>query len=429
MRHFFSDLNAFQRDPLSFLLERGNGSQPGLVPLALGPRPHFLVTDPDLAKSILKSGTSLVDKGRLVQKLRPFIGDSFLLSTGSKHVQRREVLHHQLARGVAQRYVPEMSTVIRQVAAALVKEGQFNAHEISAPLTLNLICVALFGHDALASGDKQALIGALKMIEDEIADEMFRATPLSPWTYLARRKRRTLARETMSFVVNRVRRNAGSSSLLRALEDLKLTDRQITDEILTMLVAGHHTTGTVGAWILYHLAMDPELADEVAGEAYAICTDTGEIAASKLKDAKTSLALVREVLRLYPSAWWFSRETKCSMEIGGHKLKPGTSFIISPWQMHRNPEFWTNPSTFDISRSHANPAYMPFGFGPRVCVGMGVALLELQLLALEFSSAFRLSNATPIRAPWPKASVTLIPPAIEIGLRVRTHNISEVVAA
>lgn len=429
MKHSFKDLRAFQRDPLSFLLEQGNAVKPGLVPLALGPRPHYLVTDPELAKTILKSKTDLIDKGRLVQKLRPFIGESFLLSTGSEHVQRREVLHHQLARGVAQRYVPEMSSVIRQVAAALVREGRFNAHEISAPLTLNLICVALFGRDALASGDKQALISALMMIEDEIADEMFRVTPLSPWTYLARRKRRILARKTMSFVVNRVRQNAGASSVLRALEDLNLTDRQITDEILTMLVAGHHTTGTVGAWILYHLATDPQLADKVAEEANAISTDTGEINARKLKDAKTSLALVREVLRLYPSAWWFSRETKCSTEIGGHSLKQGSSFIISPWQMHRNPEFWTDPSAFDINRSHTNPAYMPFGFGPRVCVGMGVALLELQLLALEFSSAFQLGNATPNPAPWPRASVTLIPPAIEIGLRVRTHDESHVIAA
>lgn len=429
MRHRFSDLKAFRRDPLTFLLERGNGAPPGLVPLHLGLQPHYLVTDPDLARTILKTDARYIDKGRLVRKLRPFIGDSFLLSGGSEHVRRREVLHHQLARGVAQRYVPEMAALVRRAAAMLVRRRSFDAHEVTAPIALDMICVALFGHQSLTSGDRQALIGALKLIEDEIADEMFRAAPPPPWTYLARRRQRNAARQTMTFVVNKVRDGAAKSSVLHALAGLGLSDEQITDEILTALVAGHHTTGTTAAWLLFHLAREPGLADKVAAEARAICADSGELRPERLKEATASLGLVREVLRLYPAAWWFSRETRRAIELGGVEMGRGTSLIVSPWQLHRNPHFWNEPGRFDPARSHTGSAYMPFGAGPRVCVGMGVALLELQLLALEFCSAFHLTGVSPQSPGWPRASVTLIPPAIEIGIGVRSGLRTETAAA
>lgn len=429
MRHSFSDLKAFRHEPLQFLLDRGSESEPGLIPLHLGRRPYYLVTDPDLARAILKMDPDVVDKGRIVQKLRPFIGDSFLISGSKEHGERREVLHHQLARGVAQQYVPEMAAVVRQLAANLASTQTFDAHEVTAPLALNMICVALFGHQSLSSGDRQALISALNLIEDEIADEMFRVTPLTPWTYFARRRRRKAARATMTFVVNKVRRNAAASSVLSALEGLELNETQITDEILTALVAGHHTTGTSAAWALYYLAKDPALADAIAEEAAAVSSDTGDIRPESLKNATTSLALAREVLRLYPAAWWFARETKRSIELAGRTIERGAALIVSPWQIHRDPRYWSDPERFDITRSHAGSAYLPFGAGPRVCVGMGVALLEMQLLALELCSAFEFRSVSPEAPSWPRPSVTLIPPAIEIGIRPRLNTVTQVRAA
>jgi cytochrome P450 len=420
MKHWFPDAKPFQRNPLQFLLDRVEGSPAPLEPLALSLQPHYLVTDPQLAKQILKSDEAFIDKGRLVRKLRPLIGRSHLILSGEQHRARREVLHTQLARGVANRYVPAMSAVIRQCAASLAREATFDAHHITGPLALSLACVALFGDNVLSTGDRQVLVDAMKSVEDEVASEMFRTWPHTPWSYLMARRRRKPAFEAISFVVNRVRKDASESSVLRALEKLDLTDIQIRDEIMTMLVAGHHTTGTAGAWILYHLAVEPGLAGAIEKEARAISDDGGEISAAQLSRAETSATFVREVLRLYPSAWWFSRETKRSITIGGRKLRRGTSLIISPWQMHRDRRFWAgDPNTFSMQRSHANPAYMPFGIGPRACVGMGVAMLELQLLALEMASAYEFKAADPRPAPWPKPSVTLVPPPISIEVAVR----------
>jgi cytochrome P450 len=429
MMRCFSDARLFRRDPLEFLLDRAYGFPQPLEYLAIGYRPHYLVTDPQLAKQILRSDEDFIDKGRLVQKLRPLIGNSHLTMSGEEHRKRREVLHHQLARGLANRYVPAMSAAIRRTAAGLVRETQFDAHQITGPLAVSLACVALFGDNVLSSGDRQVLVGAMKSIEDEIAAEMFRSWPQAPWNAIAARRRRKPFLDAMSFVVNRVRNNANESSVLRSLEQMKLTDVDIRDEILTMLLAGHHTTGTAGAWILYHLAVEPGLAEAIAVEAQEISNDDGEIIPSKLNDATISIALVREVLRLYPSAWWFSREVKRPMPLAGLMLPRGTSLIISPWQMHRDPRFWSwDPHKFSLEREYG-PAYMPFGSGPRACVGMGVALLELQLLALEMAASYDFRHANTSPAPWPKPSVTLVPPPISIEVRVRSSQSARLSAA
>ncbi len=422
MKHFFSDVRAFRRDPLHFLLERAKETDPGLVKLALGTKPYYLVSDPDLCRTILKYDEKIIDKGALAKKLRPLVGNSFLTFSTKEHKARREVLHHQLARGISQAYVPALSALVLQLAGRLVSEKKFDAHKAMAPLTLNMACVAMFGHEVLSIGDRRAMVEALLLVEDDIADIMFRVLPLSPWALMARNKRRAYAKETMSFIVNRVRQKAADSSVIRSLEELDLNDDQIRDEVLTMLLAGHHSTGTAAAWLLYHLASDPELADAIADEAQSLCGDAGELDPQKLNKGALSLSLVQEVLRLYPSAWWFARETKEAVDIGGHQFKAGTSLIISPWQLHRDPKYWDKPDQFDITRSHAVPSYMPFGAGPRVCVGMGLARLELQILALEFASAYRFTNVEPKKPAWPKASLTLIPPPIELSIEVRQQR-------
>lgn len=429
MKHWFSDVGPFRRDPLRFLLDAVQGSPAPLQPLALGPRPYYLVTDPNIARQILKADESFIDKGRLVRKLRPLLGDSFLSLNGEEHHRRRTVLHHQLARGVANRYIPAISAVIRRLAANLVRERSFDAHTVTGPLALTLACVALFGDRVISPGDHQVLIGAMKSIEDDLADEMFRASPQTPWTYLRRRRERRMARGDMLFVVNRVRKDASDSGVLRALEGLGLSDDQIRDEILTMLLAGHHTTGTAAAWILYHLAAEPRIAEAIAAEAKSISDESGELRPLLLNDATLSLALVREVLRLYPSAWWFSREVLRPTTVAGCKLKRGASLIISPWQLHRDPRFWDDPHSFQIDRLHNGPAYMPFGSGPRACVGMGVAMLELQLFVLEMAAAFEFEALSTDPVPWPAPSVTLIPPPIVLSAKLRAERKLEQSAA
>jgi cytochrome P450 len=415
----FSDVKAFRRDPLGFLLERGNSVPMGLEPLRLGPSPVFLVNDPDLIRPILKAPETDLGKGRLIKKLSPVLGESSLMLHGEEHKRRRAVLQRHMAKGSVEKYLPQMCAEIRAVGAKIARLGSFDPHRFTATLALRTICIAVFGTQVISSGDEEALVQAVGIIEDDLADEMFRVLPIGPIAWYRRKKNRAVAKLAMSTVVQRLRRGAESTSALRDLEALGLSDRDLHDEILTLLLAGHHTTGSTAAWVLYHMAAEPGLMEEIADEAAECLGDNGELRAEAVKRADISATLVKEVCRLYPSAWWFSREVMQPVTIAGRDLRPGTSLLICPWQLQRDPRHWEQPDKFLMTRRYTTDAYVPFGAGPRACAGMGVAMLELQLLALEIAAAYRFTGVSPNPAPWPKASVTLVPPPMKIGIELR----------
>jgi cytochrome P450 len=132
--------------------------------------------------------------------------------------------------------------------------------------------------------------------------------------------------------------------------------------------------------------------------------------------------LVKEVLRLHPPAWWTTREAIHSTEIEGVQVDAGTTFLISPWLFHRDSRHFPNPDEFNPNRQFSSQGFLPFGMGHRTCVGMGVALLELQLIVLEFCAAFRMTlPASPAKPEIPKPGVILSAPELEVCVELRGH--------
>ena len=126
-KHWFSDVKAFQLDPLGLLTERALNSDAEIFPLSLGPAPVFFVNNPALVKPLLKTNEEILDKGRLVKKISKVVGNSSLTLSGDAHRKRRAVLHERMSRGVANTYVSEMAANIRAVSAQLAKEDSFRA--------------------------------------------------------------------------------------------------------------------------------------------------------------------------------------------------------------------------------------------------------------------------------------------------------------
>ena len=204
----FSDLPAFRRDPLGFFLAKGTAATAPLVPIHVGFHPVYLVTEPTLIKPILKADEADIDKGRLIYKLREVIGTSSLTISGQAHRVRRAAIHRQLQEGLAGDYVEQIGATIRNWAVALSTQELVDAHAVTAPLALRVICAILFGPDALSRGDEAAIVEAVHLVEDDLAEEMFRALPHTPWAYLRKKRKLRWAREIMSAVVERTR-NAG----------------------------------------------------------------------------------------------------------------------------------------------------------------------------------------------------------------------------
>lgn len=426
IKGMFSDLTSFRHDPLSFFEEKGKSEEP-IVKLKMGPAPVYMVVDPKCIKPVLAAKEEVIDKGKLIYKLREVIGDSSMVISGERHKARRAAIHSQIAKGITANYVPSISAIIRRDITRVCQRGKFDCHELTASLAVGIIASILFGDGVLSSGDEAVLVDALHLAEEDLAAEIFRILPDLPWVRYRKKKLLKQAKQNMNFVVQKTRSKAKRHSLISALEELKLTEKEMNEEILLLLLAGHHTSGTAAAWILYYLATNPDLCSQLRQEAHNCIGDDLEFDPNLLSHASKSIAFVKEVLRLYPSAYWLSRETKVPMEINGIRIPKKASILISPWQIHRDPRNWNDPEKFDITRDHKGSAYLPFGSGPRVCVGMSLGLLELQLIALEFASAVDLECHTN-NPGQPIPAITIVPPKITLSAKPAEYNYNHIAA-
>lgn len=416
MQSMYSDVAEFQRDPLSFLLERGSDTTDPLVPLALGRRPMYLLTDPSYIKPLLKIPEDTVDKGPGTRRTRVLIGDNVVTLVGAEQRRRRAAVHSVVARPTVERLTGVLANEVRSAIEEVSTTQTFDARDFGANVALRLLSVVAFGVNVLSPAEKTCISEIIDQALADLGNMVFRATPPAPWTWLAERRRLARARNTMQQIVRNVRERAPDSVAVRAYGALQLSGRETSDELMTLILAGHHTTGFAAAWLLHALATVPGLTDRIAAEAEAVRDENGEIDVGRLRSAETSLAAAREVLRLYPSIQWLRRGVRRDFELAGRTLRRGSTIMLSPWLFHRSPRFWEAPDEFRVDRAYDTSAYVPFGNGPRMCVGMNLAMLELQIIALEMASSLRLVVTGPVDAPKPLLNLT--PPVI----RMQAHR-------
>jgi cytochrome P450 len=169
-------------------------------------------------------------------------------------------------------------------------------------------------------------------------------------------------------------------------------DAQLADQIATMILAGHETTATALFWSLYLLSLDTGAQEELAAEARAAgAQNPGDLDAGQLKVTR---AVVDEAMRLYPPAFLVAREALGPDEIAGEPIRKGDVILIAPWLLHRHEKLWENPNAFVPQRflpGQPQPdrfAYLPFGVGPRVCIGAQFALTEATLALAKIVASF-----------------------------------------
>jgi len=416
----FSDVPAFRRDPLALLLDRAASNESAFAPLYLGLRPLWLVTDPKVARAVLKWPSAAIDKGSLVQTIAPLVGKSLLTNKGLEHSSVKEAVHRHVHRNSVVANLDRMIAIINQFVTRMLVDGRLDTDKDLPLLAFQLACVIVFGHDATSAADRTLLVNAVRTVEAAVAASMFRLPFLPRWPGELRRETQLLeeARETIKFVIRRVRASEHKSDVVRGLEAAGLDDEALAAEVLGLLIAGHHTTGATMGWLIHHLAEDPELAEMIAIEADEVLGGLEENDDARLKQAQLSHTFVSEILRLYPAGWWTSREMFKPVEIDGKKFTVGDTLMIAPWQLHRDARLWFQPHEMRLDRSYTEPAYVPFGVGARACIGMSIAWFELQLFVLQVSSALRFKRLT-AGAPQPKPSITLLfpPSRYEVTMR------------
>jgi cytochrome P450 len=291
-------------------------------------------------------------------------------------------------------------------------------------VTLRIAGTTLFSSDVTGEADE---IGRAFRIGFAHVNRRMNTPPLvphwlpTPGNLAFGRAKRLLDRVVLRLIAERRRSGAQPAdllSLLVAAQDeetgVGMTDEQVKNEVLTLLMAGHETMGAALAWTWYLLGRHPrvqnDLADEVRGRLGGRSPTLED-----LPQLPLTRAVFEETLRLYPPAWGQPREALAADEINGYAIPAGAPVALSQYLTHRHPDFWDNPEEFDPQRflperaaGRHRFAYFPFGAGPRGCIGNHMALMEGPLVLATIVQRFCV-ELVPGQQVVPDATFTLRP--------------------
>ena len=375
----------------------------------VGPRQGYLITNPDDVRHVLQDNARNYQKSPLYQKLRMHLGNGLLTSEGEFWLRQRRIaqpaFHRQRVAGLA----TVMAVAAREAAAQwhdLADRGHaVDVDEEMMRLTRTVVVRALLGSDLGPYTDR--LDDAWTIINEYIG-ENFWSMGLTDWLPSARRRRfeaaRRLLREAVDYVIAERRKQPSESAdllsmLLAARDDDTgegMTDEQLRVEVTTFLLAGQETTSLALTWIWYLLAQHGTVQRRLEAELDTVLGDRAPEYADLAQLPYTRM-VVDEAMRLYPPAWGFSRQALGDDELGGYHLPRGWMAFVVPYVLHRLPSLWDEPEAFDpdrfsSERSTARPkfAYVPFGAGPRQCIGNQFALIEAHLTVATLARRYRL---------------------------------------
>jgi enediyne biosynthesis protein E7 len=413
------DAVAIRSDPLRFLSDL-TSRHGALCSHRTGGERVYVLNSPELARRVLKDDYTSYTKGGTPDDhmLSPLLGDGLLTSNGETWARQRHLCAPSFRRASVEEFGSLMTGAAADLAdrwaqAADLGQNVRVDHDLTS-LTLRIVVAALLGSDQadLGQGFGRAV--------DAINRFIGHYDGIAPMTgdMAARRDAYAAAERFLRGVVGLLiaarRLSGGHADLLAAMMGSGLSDRELYDQVLTMVMAGHETTAKALTWTLHVLAGEPGIASAVRDE-LRLTLGSRMPTAADLPALGLTRRVVDEVVRLYPPVWLLSRRATRDTELGGYPVPSGALVCISPWTLHRNPDYWPDPERFDPDRfrpgavaARPSHAYLPFGGGPRVCIGRAFARTEAVLVLATILP--RLSLAHVPGAPVePEALVTLRP--------------------
>ncbi|MGH7824576.1 MAG: cytochrome P450 [Candidatus Binatia bacterium] len=417
------------KDPLQFLLslnrDYGDVAQ---FPSAYGP--VYLVNHPDFIRDIFHDGAYV-----RVSLLKMALGEGVLTSEGAYwRSQRRQMqpAFHRECIASLDTLITDATHEMAQEWRPFVDSGQpVDINNEMTRLTLRIIGKALFSVDfvAIAGVISNAITTCLECVEELW---IFASTQnvSSSFNLRFREAMRTLDEIVLDLIKQRRRNKESSNDLLDLLlaaeteNGQPLSDRQVRDEIVTMLLAGHETTANMLAWTWFLLSEHPVVERELCRElSAAIGKRTAK--SQDLVNLPYAKMIIQESMRLYPPVWILFRKALVDHRVGDYLIPANTMVALSAYAMHRHPCYWDKPDQFDPERFSPDRAsdlphyaYFPFGGGPHLCMGNHFATMEgiLVLATVAQHYRFRRISGHPVE---PKPFITL---RLRHGLRMTLES-------
>jgi cytochrome P450 len=380
--------------------------------------------DPDAVQRVLLDNAANYVKPGLVKKLlQPTIGRGLLSSDGTLWRDQRKIVAANFAPGAVDALVPVFAAAAHQASDGWAA-GSADMAAQATETTMRIISNSLFAGDSRLI--TQAAMDHITAAMDGVSEarlQVLLGLPLMPWSLRGKRARRgqVYLRETLTAVVKGRLPDGGADDflgrLIRSLNERFEPDEALAlavDNAATFYLAGHETTANTITWTLYLLSELPALQDRLAEEARAALS-AGEEDAELPERLPLLRQVIEESMRVYPPVPRFDREAAADDELCGAPIAAGDIISIWPWLIHRHKALWDDPDAFDPDRF--GPAtkqqrhrfqYIPFGGGPRLCVGMRFAMSEALTVMAHWLSRWTFAP-TPGREVRPSGMVTLRP--------------------
>jgi cytochrome P450 len=384
-----------------------------------------IVNHPEMIRRVLLDHSANYVRPELTRKLlAPSLGNGLLTAEGEDWRMQRKLVAPTFAPPAVAELAPLMAQeAVRLTALFPASRARADVAAVATETTMAIISRALFSGDArLMSAEASRHITRLVLAAGEprfLRLMGYEAFDLSPRMARVRASRRWL-RGTLGAIVDERGPDGGADdffgglmrSFYASMPPAEARELAIANAI-TFYAAGHETTAVALAWSAYLLAAQPELQEQVRAEALAAVTGDPANLSERVPLLRQFLD---ETLRLYPPAAQIVRQALADDRLGNVAVKAGDHVIVYPWTVQRHRRLWDNPDAFDIDRfAEAEKGkidrfqYLPFGAGPRICVGMRFALVEAQIILAHWLAArrFRLIEGAP--PPFPTGRVTLRP--------------------
>ena len=360
----------------------------------------FTIFDPADVYEVLIGKQNQFIKGNAWNRIRKFAGDGLVTAEEPNHMKnRRYIQPHFNHKKIVDDYSKVMiKKVTERQNLYLDSNKKMDLHNEMVSLVFDIVIESLFGITEKVDSIpvKKNMEIAMDSVERTIAPGLDRYDFTSLPIF---KKFRTASLDLHDFAINLIAKRKSDTSehddLLSLLIDSYMTDDQISDEVITIILAGFETTANTLSWIFSYLNENKDVYDELIEESIKISKSNNfieDINSSELLDG-----IIKETLRLKPSLWILPRMAANDISIGDKFIPKGANVILSPYVTHRNESVYVDPEKFIPSRWNNSfektlprGAYVPFSAGPRKCIGDQFALLEMKIILCLFSAKFKI---------------------------------------